>query len=311
MLLNNLHKKQKYFKRFMGLSKNRFDHLAGKLGPVWECYERKRLSQKKRKRKIGGGMNYKLKGIREKLSVVLLYYKLYVTQEFLGELFGGLNQSNISRLINRMTPILLEVADPLLHQILEEKSGARINSLEEIFKLHPDIKEVIIDGTDSPIQRPKDKDERKDYYSGKRKKHTIKHEVVSTAKRRIIHVSNLYPGKVHDKTIIDSERTVEKIPENISILGDLGYYGLQKEYSCRKIILPPKKPKGGSLSPVEKFIRRLFNKRRVVIEHAIGDLKKFNILQQIFRGRKNSFNKIFKAICALHNFKLNTAHNGI
>ena len=34
---------------------------------------------------------------------------------------------------------------------------------------HPEIKEVYNDGTESPIQRPQDKDEQKDYFSGKKK----------------------------------------------------------------------------------------------------------------------------------------------
>jgi len=211
-----------------------------------------------------------------------------------------------------MTPILKAIADPLLSSIFDKENGTkRIRDIEEIFKICPDLKYVIVDATESPAQRPKDKDERRDYYSGKTKRHTMKHEIVATFNRRIIRVSNMYPGKVHDKMIIDTEGTIKEIPETLNIIGDLGYNGIQKEQPLRKIIIPPKKPRGSSLSLIQKLIRKLISRKRISIEHTIGDLKKFNIIKQIFRGRKNSFSTIFKTICALHNFKLNTNSNMI
>ena len=305
-MLDRLLKTPKFFKRFTGLNINQFNNLAGRVGPVWECNERKRLLQKKRKRKIGGGSTYKLEGIRIKLLVVLLYYKLYCTQELLGMLFG-IDQSNISRLIIKMTQILKATADPFLCSIFDkENESKRIRGIEEIFEMYPDLKYVVVDATESLAQRPKDKDERRNYYSGKAKRHTMKHEIVATLNRRIIRVSSMYPGKVHDKMIIDTEGTIKEIPEILNIIGDLGYNGIQKEHPLRKIIIPPKKPRGGSLSLIQKLIRKLISKKRISIEHTIGDLKNFNIIKQIFRGRKNSFSTIFKTICALHNFKLNT-----
>lgn len=301
-----LQQKPKLFKRFTGLSKEQFNKLAGRLGPLWECSEQKRLNHKDRQRKVGGGMNYKLEGIHKKLFVVLIYYRLYVTQEFLGFLVG-LNQSNISRLISKMTPLLLEAADPVLHEILESKDHEeRAKNIEELLEKYPELKEVFADGTESPAQRPKNKVERKDYYSGKKKKHTMKHEIVCTSKRRVVHVSSLYPGTVHDKKICDSEQTIKLIPKKTSIILDLGYNGIQKEHPNKCIIIPPKKPKKGELKPVQKLIRKLISSRRVVVEHTIGSIKQFKIVGQIFRGRKNSFGKIFHASCALHNFRLST-----
>jgi hypothetical protein len=42
----------------------------------------------------------------------------------------------------------------------------------------PDL-EFIIDGTEHPIRRPKDKAKQKEYYSGKKGCHTVKNNVVS------------------------------------------------------------------------------------------------------------------------------------
>jgi hypothetical protein len=48
-----------------------------------------------------------------------------------------------------------------------------LRTVEEVEKYFPEFK-AIIDITEQEIQRPKDKKRKKDYYSGKKKKHTIK-----------------------------------------------------------------------------------------------------------------------------------------
>ena len=138
----------------------------------------------------------------------------------------------------------------------------------------------------------------------------MKHEVVCTPEQRIVHVSSMYQGKVHDKTICDRERTIDGIHPSVSITFDLGYNGIQREYPNHFIVIPPKKPKGGLLTSTELFLKKIINKRRVIVEHTIGAVKRFNIVRQIFRGPKMTFGKIFQASCALHNFNLITK-NGI
>src|SRR4030081_3578865 len=60
------------------------------------------------------------------------------------------------------------------------------------------------DGTERRIQRPKDADQQKSYYSGKKKCHTVKN-VLLVDKRLIIEfLSQTYPGTMHDKRIADA-----------------------------------------------------------------------------------------------------------
>ncbi|UJL33131.1 hypothetical protein C6N34_013570 [Cylindrospermopsis raciborskii Cr2010] len=42
------------------------------------------------------------------------------------------------------------------------------------------MKEVIVDGTERPVQRPQNRERQKEYYSGKKKRHTCKQITVST-----------------------------------------------------------------------------------------------------------------------------------
>ncbi len=69
-----------------------------------------------------------------------------------------------------------------------------------------EIEELFIDATEQPIQRPAKKGEQKRHYSGKKKRHTLKHQVVTDQKGKIQAISRAYPGRVHDKKVYDQER---------------------------------------------------------------------------------------------------------
>ena len=56
-------------------------------------------------------------------------------------------------------------------QVLPER---KINSIAEFLEKFPEVKEIIIDGTEGPVQRPKDAEKQTEHYSGKKKRHTRK-----------------------------------------------------------------------------------------------------------------------------------------
>jgi len=92
------------FERLTGLSVVKFAALLGDIEPLWEAAERKRLGTRKRIRAIGAGTPYKL-ALCDRLLMLLIYYRTYVTYAFLGFLFG-LDDSNVSRIIGRLKPCL-------------------------------------------------------------------------------------------------------------------------------------------------------------------------------------------------------------
>ena len=96
MNYQKLFKKPSIFVRFTGLSIAEFRELAKELKPLWEISEVKRLSRPNRKRKIGGGRDYKLKGFEDKLFLILISYKLYLTCDVLS-VFFSLDKSNVSK----------------------------------------------------------------------------------------------------------------------------------------------------------------------------------------------------------------------
>ena len=95
MSYRRLSKKPLLFRSFAGLTIPEFDQISRKIESKYEEYERRRLSKRRRKRDIGAGRLFKLK-TRERLLMLLVYYRLYITYTLSGFLFD-LDQSNVCR----------------------------------------------------------------------------------------------------------------------------------------------------------------------------------------------------------------------
>ncbi len=304
--LNNIIRSEKKFKRFTGLSYPQFLILVRKLKPLWDEAEKRRLTRKKRKRSIGAGRPYKLE-VDKMLIMILLYYKMYITQELLGCLCH-IDQSAVSRILAKALPLIEEAADPTLKDRLNRAAEGirekRIGNIQDLWKEYPDLRDVSIDATEQPIPRSKNYERQKKHYSGKKKRHTIKAQVTASSTNRILDISDSYPGSIHDKTILENEGTIEKIPQLTPIRLDLGYQGIHKEHPDHYLLLPFKKRKKSTLTNLEMEMNRVHSKRRVIAEHAIGRCKQYKILSHTFRQPLNKHNQTFRNIAALSNFKL-------
>lgn len=308
--LEKITKKEARMQRYIGLNFHQLNVLTENIEPSWRIAESDRLNKRLgRKRKIGAGRLYELETTKEKLIVVLLYYKMYMTQEFLGD-FVGIDQSNVSRLIAKMLPLIEEAADPELKSFLAEAKSVcrkRISSYEELVREFPDLQEISTDATEQSVYRSKNYETQKKYYSGKSKEHTIKTQISVSRSGRIVDVSASCPGSVHDKALTDQERTVERFDERIPQRLDSGYQGLAKDHPDHYLILPIKKTKNRSLNQEEKEHNRAHSKRRVKVEHAISRLKKYRALSGVFRQPLGVYNTVFRSIASILNFKRNNS----
>ena len=272
-----LHQRPESFRRLSGLSVEKFDELLAQLQPLWQEAEHKRLARPERRRAIGGGRNYDLP-LNDRLLLLLMYYRLYVSQATLGFWFD-LDDSAVSRRIRQLEPLLAQ-----FFKIPERKIEMSQAEIEQLF----------FDATEQPIQRPRKKGQQQRYYSGKKKRHTIKHQVVTDHKGRIKAVSVAYPGRVHDKKVYDQE-PVQR-PPHVPAKGDSGYQGSDLQ-------TPHKKPKGGTLSQQQKAQNRQHARERIVVEHGIGRMKVFQILAQRFRNALSRHTLIFKNVAGLANLR--------
>lgn len=270
-----LRRQPQTFRRLSGLSVEKFDELLSQLAPLFAASEVKRLARPQRVRAMGGGRNYDL-SLEDRLLILLMYYRLYVTHATLGFLFD-LDDSTVSRRIRQLEPLLAQ-----FFRIPEHKVKMEQEEIEQLF----------FDATEQPIERPQKKGEQKRHYSGKKKRHTLKHQAVTDHKGRIRAVSPAYPGRVHDKKVYDRER-VQKPPE-VPAAGDSAYQGSDLQ-------TPHKKPRGGTLSEAQKAHNRQHASERIVVEHSFGHMKIFGILAQRYRNARSRHTLIFKNVAGLHN----------
>lgn len=156
-----------------GVNVKEFEVMCQRVQPLWaEIIEAKKSCE---------GRKSKFKTFADKVLALLLYYRTYVTHEFIGYLFD-VDKANICRLFKKLEPLLAK-------KITIKKD--RSLTPEKIIKLLADV-------TEQPIQRPKKKSKRQQTYSGKKKRHTQKVEIVMQEAGKIINLSHSHPGRKHD-----------------------------------------------------------------------------------------------------------------
>ena len=304
-----LQRKPKHFQAFTGMTVAQFDEILKALRPVYVEFEQERLMRPDRKRKIGGGRNFTL-SLEDRLIITLMYFRLYVSYALLGYLFN-LDGTNVGREINqRMLPALLGILPiPMQDELLSGHDdspqiggGKRIKTLKKLMEAHPEIKEVWVDATEQPTQRPSEKLARKLHYSGKQSEHTIKSQLLTT-KELILHVSGNLPGSVSDSTVLAGSGIMHSIPEDVQVNLDRGYEGAEDRYPNNKIYKPKRAQRNHPLTLFEKLYNHIINRTRILVEHVIGRLKKFRIVSELYRNRRLAHAGYLLAVAGLIIFR--------
>lgn len=304
-----LKSKPKQFQAFTGVTLAQFAEILKALRPMYAEFERERLARPDRKRKLGGGRNFRLT-LEDRLMVTLMYFRLYVSYALLGYLFK-LDGSNVGREINhRMLPALLSILPvPRQDELLSGRDeppqiggGQRIKTLQKLMEAHPEIQQVWVDATEQPIQRPSEKLASKQYYSGKQSQHTVKSQVLTTQKL-ILHVSGNVPGSVNDLTLLSGSGIMYSIPENVQVNLDRCYEGAEHRFPHNTICKAKRASRNHPIALFEKLLNHVINKTRILVEHVIGYLKKFRILSELYRNRRASHGDFLVAVAGLINFR--------
>ncbi|KJV70431.1 transposase DDE domain protein [Orientia tsutsugamushi str. UT76] len=82
---------------------------------------------------------------------------------------------------------------------------------------------VLIDATESSIERHK---KTKFYYSGKKKRHTLKTQIVADKKTHQVICTNFSNGKKHNFRLFKESKIL--IHPKVKAITDTGYQGIQK-----------------------------------------------------------------------------------
>ena len=189
-----LARKPRSFQSFTGISLEQFDFLSSEIEKEYKRTEQRRLSRKKRERKIGAGRRFALP-VRDRLMMLLVYYRMYITYELAGHLFG-LDQSNVYRDIRYMEPAV-RGSIPIPQKMMYAESK-KIGTMQELERYFPEFC-VMIDSSEQQIPRPKkNKKKRQTHYSGKKGMHTVKNQYTVNLKGQIVHKPPHSPGRPHD-----------------------------------------------------------------------------------------------------------------
>jgi len=253
--------------------------------PRYEQADTRRKDRPDRRRRPGAGRKHAL-DLADRLLMLLMYYRTYTTHAFLGSLFG-VDDSAVGRNINPLQPLLAGI-----FRIPERR-----------VELDPgDLRELFFDATERPIPRPTRGQKR--FYSGKRRRHTLKTQVVVTRRRkrpgpgagprrvRIAAVSGAFPGRTHDKKVYDRARVIA--PPGVRRTGDTGYVGTGLD-------TPTRRPPRGTLTARQRAGNRRVSRRRVVVEHGIGKMKVWRIAAERFRNPRRRHTLVMKNVAGLHN----------
>ena len=299
MSYTRLSRKPLLFKSFTGLSISEFDVISREIESRYEEHERKRLSKRRRQRDVGAGRPFKLK-VRERFLMLLVYYRLYITYTLSGFLFD-LDQSNICRDMSIIEPLVKRCIP--LPKKLYKRTRRRLRTIDEVEEEYFPGFKAFIDSSEQEIPRPKNKRKRKSYYSGKKKKHTVKTQFMVNSEGTILHKTGHDRGRIHDYEIFKNKHPTT--PLQVENVLDLGYLGVQNDFPTVKSVLPfRKKRKKGELSDEEKKHNRKHSKLRVIVEHTVSRIKKFGIMGTRFRNKLGRYDHASDIVSGLVNFRI-------
>jgi hypothetical protein len=227
--------------------------------------------------------------------MLLVYYRLYITHTLAGFLFD-LDQSSVCRDMQKIEPLVRECV-PIPQRM--HKLTKRLRTPEEVERHFPGFLSFT-DCTEQQIPRPKNKERRKTYYSGKKKRHTIKNQLMVNNPGLIIHKLSHKKGKMHDYDIYKKNHPAT--PKQVVDVFDLGYLGVEKDFPGQTSSLPNKKKRRQDLSQEEKGHNQYHSRKRIVIVsicHHLQNEKYRIIIKKVFRNRLRKYNRISDIVSGL------------
>lgn len=268
-----------------GMTVNALGELLSVVLP--ELVRRREHSKKDRpdrKRAVGGGRKPKLTPAQEVL-LVLIYLRHNVAHEVTGQMFG-VSADTSENLFHEIVPLLRELFPS--NRFEAEK---RFRGQEPTLQVE-EIDRILIDSFETPIPRPSVKDRQKRLYSGKKKCHTLKTQLVSDVNGEVLDIDAGHRGPTADKRVYEASPVAEQFPDAVK-QGDLGYQGTDG------IEVPHKKPRGGELTQEQKEENRAQASVRVAVEHGIRRVKGFKIVREKYRLAMGLFPIVASAVVGL------------
>lgn len=152
--------------------------------------------------------------------------------------------------------------------------------------------ELIVDSCEQPRERPGDYQEQKKYYSGKKKNHTLKNQLIVLPNGEdIVDIAAGAPGPKSDINFFRERQ--QEFDSSQRFNGDKGYIGEPN------IKTPQKKTKKQELTTEQKQQNKELSSERIFVEHIIRLVKIFRVASERFRLNQEKYEQIILTICGL------------
>lgn len=290
----SLHTHPSVFKSMTGLTVGEFDALYRDMEGYYIEAETGRLSRPNRQRAIGGGRAFAL-STRDQLLTTVVWLRVYPTQMVLGYLFG-VSATNVLRTVERWLPILEKAGRDTMR--MPRPSRKRLRQMDDLLRDIPDLA-VVIDSFEQRVQRPPERTEADGLYSGKKKTHTLKSQIaVNDQTGAIVDTSLSVAGPTADLTLLAMSGLMPRLPPGVDGMGDLAYVGIA---GLGRGHAPRRKPRGKPRPPDDIAYNAAFSRRRIVVEHTIGRLRRFQALFQTDRHHRRRHPMRVAAVAGLVN----------
>lgn len=242
--------------------------------------------QPNRKRAVGGGRKRRLSPSAEVL-MTLLYLRHNVSHEVVGAMFG----------------VSADTSENTFHEVisvLQKGCPSRRWDAEKRWKKgepswHPtDRDRLLIDSFESPIQRPSLDERQRRTYSGKKKRHTLKSQVVTDERGEILELDTGHRGPKADIRIYEESDVEARYPD--------AHKTADKAYQSSDhptLHTPHKKPKGGELTQEQTEENRRLSQERIFVEHGIRRIKGWRIMREDYRLAVGLFATVAHAVVGL------------
>ena len=285
------------FKSMTGLYVAQFDDLVTDPLPRYHAAELARHTRPSRKRAIGAGHPFELDP-RNHFLLTVIWLRLYPIHEVLAYLFG-ISDTTVGRAIARVLPLLEASGQDTMR--MPDPGRKRRRSLDTLLAEMPQLV-VVIDTFEQRVQRHQNHTVADEHYSGKKKQHTLKSQVaVDEETGQIVDIAESVLGPKSDIKTLDESGLMGRLPQGVGAIGDLAYVGIDRLHAQGLGAAPRKKPRGKDRPPEDVAYNRAFSKRRMVVEHSIGRMRRYQSITQMDRNHRQQHTARVRAVAGLVN----------
>jgi hypothetical protein len=121
---------------------------------------------------------------------------------------------------------------------------------------------------------------------------------------QIVDIAPSVRGPTADLTLLKQSGLLPRLPEGVGALGDLAYLGIAQLHPQGLAATPRRKPRGKARPPEDVAFNSQFASRRIVVEHTIGRIRRYEALSQTDRHRRRYHTLRVVAVAGLVNRQL-------